>query len=356
MLLPGRRATLFRTEVIKTWVRVFAGDLTLVDEIIRNHAVQESLPEDSPMRAFADTTDSNERGMVHVQSQLVSLNTQVENLSAQFSNVIRDVENSQLSKTREFLGEFRRTLQGDLFGLFANRDRSSNNYDGLRYCFAHLKNQLEMNSIGATDPDFRVEIKSFIAALADEFFWKLGHKTPPEAAAFVLTVFNATVDLTFPRRIAWSSLSVTALFQKCILSRVRYWRCVERGVAYPNAKVAKDIQHSTFMNVKDFLTILQCVCLGLGEDDAATYTNVCEMIDGIMAMFPDIDCHSVVGDDIQVAYYTRVGNISKTPVHSDQSTLDGFVAAIGQTRMRQGSEDNDDEEPMLRRPSRRRIV
>ena len=341
MLLPGRRATVFRTEVIKTWVRVFAGDLTLVDEIIRNHAVQESLPDDSPMRAFSDATDSTERGAALVQSQLVSLSTQVESLSAQFANVTRDVENSQL-KTREFLGDFRRTLQGDLFGLFANRDRSnSNNYDGLRYCFAHLKNQLEMNSMGETDPDFRVEIKSFIAALADEFFWKLDHKTPPEAAAFVLTVFNTTVDLTFPRRIGWSSLSVTALFQKCILARVRYWRCVERGTAYPNAKVAKDIQHSTFMNVKDFLTILQCVCLGLGEGDAATYTNVCEMIDGIMAMFPDIDCHPVVGDDIQVAYYTRVGNNSNTTVNNDQSTLDGFVAAIGQTHMRQGTPSCD---------------
>ena len=134
MLLPGRRATVFRTEVIKTWVRVFAGDLTLVDEIIRNHAVQESLPDDSPMRAFSDATDSTERGAALVQSQLVSLSTQVESLSAQFANVTRDVENSQL-KTREFLGDFRRTLQGDLFGLFANRDRSnSNNYDGLRYC------------------------------------------------------------------------------------------------------------------------------------------------------------------------------------------------------------------------------
>ena len=45
---------MFRTAVIKTWVRVFAGDLTLVDELIRNHAIQESLPDDSPMRAFAD--------------------------------------------------------------------------------------------------------------------------------------------------------------------------------------------------------------------------------------------------------------------------------------------------------------
>lgn len=64
--LPGARATTFRTQIISKWIRVFGGDLSLIDEIVQNNEIQRALPENHPARAFGD-----EVGLFKKNSQYV---------------------------------------------------------------------------------------------------------------------------------------------------------------------------------------------------------------------------------------------------------------------------------------------
>lgn len=71
MCLPGARATAFRQTVAETWIRVFGGDVTLVNEIHQNRQIQESLPENHPGRAFGDAV-SERHGTEQVLSTAAS--------------------------------------------------------------------------------------------------------------------------------------------------------------------------------------------------------------------------------------------------------------------------------------------
>lgn len=55
--LPGARASAFRSTLADTWIRVFGGDETLVDDIRRNRQIQDNLPRDHPGRAFGEAVD-----------------------------------------------------------------------------------------------------------------------------------------------------------------------------------------------------------------------------------------------------------------------------------------------------------
>jgi len=61
MNLPGAKATAFRTILINCWVRVFGGDLTLIDEICEHHETQIQLPTNHPTRAFHDAVQQQQR-------------------------------------------------------------------------------------------------------------------------------------------------------------------------------------------------------------------------------------------------------------------------------------------------------
>lgn len=52
--LPGARASAFRATIVDTWIRVFGGDETLIDEIRRNREIQAQLPADHAGRVFGD--------------------------------------------------------------------------------------------------------------------------------------------------------------------------------------------------------------------------------------------------------------------------------------------------------------
>lgn len=71
MCLPGARATAFRATLADTWIRVFGGDLTLVDEIHRNREIQTQLPQHHPGRAFGDAV-SERHGTEQVLSTAAS--------------------------------------------------------------------------------------------------------------------------------------------------------------------------------------------------------------------------------------------------------------------------------------------
>ena len=58
MLLPGRAAAHVRKEAASTLVRFLGGDMSMVDEIARNHLTQTELDEDNPARIFGQTIES----------------------------------------------------------------------------------------------------------------------------------------------------------------------------------------------------------------------------------------------------------------------------------------------------------
>ena len=59
MLLPGKTAARVRKEAAAILVRYLGGDLSLVDEIARNHLTQQQLDEDDPARIFGQTVESD---------------------------------------------------------------------------------------------------------------------------------------------------------------------------------------------------------------------------------------------------------------------------------------------------------
>ena len=59
MLLPGRAAATVRKQAASTLVRYLGGDLSLVDEIARNHLDRQYLDEDAPARLFGQQVESD---------------------------------------------------------------------------------------------------------------------------------------------------------------------------------------------------------------------------------------------------------------------------------------------------------
>ena len=59
MLLPGRAAAHVRKQAASTLVRYLGGDLSMVEEIARNHLSQQELDEDDPARLFGQAVESD---------------------------------------------------------------------------------------------------------------------------------------------------------------------------------------------------------------------------------------------------------------------------------------------------------
>ena len=59
MLLPGRAAAHVRKQAASTLVRYLGGDMSLVEEVARNHLVQEELDEEHPARIFGQQVESD---------------------------------------------------------------------------------------------------------------------------------------------------------------------------------------------------------------------------------------------------------------------------------------------------------
>jgi len=59
MLLPGRAAANVRKQAASTLVRYLGGDMSMVEEIARNHLTQQQLEEDDPARIFGQAVESD---------------------------------------------------------------------------------------------------------------------------------------------------------------------------------------------------------------------------------------------------------------------------------------------------------
>jgi len=122
--------------------------------------------------------------------------------------------------------------------------------------YRHLVRSIESVSIeGTSDYDFRAEFNGFCITLSNVFFHTLSQKTSIAAADFIKNALN--VNVVFARPInRWSSLCTRTLIQACAVLRIRQWICKERGLAYPNDSVAKEIQHSTYLNVRCYFSLI----------------------------------------------------------------------------------------------------
>ena len=78
MLLPGRAAAHVRKEAASTLVRFLGGDMSMVEEIARNHLAQtEELDEGSPARIFGQTIESERVKRMREQVTIAELEVQL---------------------------------------------------------------------------------------------------------------------------------------------------------------------------------------------------------------------------------------------------------------------------------------
>ncbi len=97
-VLPGARATAFRTHLINTCIRVFGGDKTLVAEIQQNNEKYHALPINHPGRAFGDEVHSQPTTSTSLVPQRQSVDIQHEiqkglaEYTAQFQSQMADFQ------------------------------------------------------------------------------------------------------------------------------------------------------------------------------------------------------------------------------------------------------------------------
>ena len=108
---------------------------------------------------------------------------------------------------------------------------------------------------GATDYAFRAEFNGFCATIANVFYDTLQQNTANAAASLIKDALN--VDVHFARAmVRWSSLCTRTLLQGCLVLRVREWICQERGLTYPNDAIKREIQHSTYLNLRCYFSLI----------------------------------------------------------------------------------------------------
>jgi len=77
MLLPGRAAAHVRKQAASTLVRYLGGDLSMVDEIAKNHLSQQDLDEEDPARLFGQVVESEALSRKREAVQLGELELQL---------------------------------------------------------------------------------------------------------------------------------------------------------------------------------------------------------------------------------------------------------------------------------------
>ena len=90
MLLPGRKASVFRKNLAELFIRVLGGDARLADEIKEIGEFQDTLPADHPLRAFRDAVKQDnqvERAALAPDMQAV-----IKSVKEQFHQQFRDAE------------------------------------------------------------------------------------------------------------------------------------------------------------------------------------------------------------------------------------------------------------------------
>lgn len=220
----------------------------------------------------------------------------------------------------------------------------------LEYTFSDITRTVaHVDVSGLLSHDFRVHFLGFTNTIASIFYATFGNRSPQDTADLIGDILNIHINFASIPRI-WSSMSVRTLIQACSRLRIREWICKSRGIPYPNAVVDQEVQHSTFLHVRAFYSIIshtRRVWEDRGYDGDASLVNI---VDCFMGKFgEDLVCYDV-DDEIEYAYGARHPRRREIPAVTGggQTTLDGFVAP---TRKRMADEM---EEGLLPPQSRRR--
>ena len=173
------------------------------------------------------------------------------------------------------------------------------------HAYQHLSRSIgSIDANGVKDFDFRAEFSGFVFALADVFFGTLNKRSAADSSALVSEALNVTVEFGNPPR-RWSSVSLRAVFQACALRRVRYWLCKERGVDYPNAAIEREIQHSTFLNLRCYYSIHSHVARVWDSREYDGGLMLSRMVDSLLEKFGvDLEPYDVA-DELRFLYGAR---------------------------------------------------
>ncbi len=314
----------------------------LVD--LKNHILESLRGVGTAQAPPSYTPDENKVRGMFAETKAVIIAEMEEN-KKQMVNQFQTIAIETQMKT---IANVRQCVCDDVLPLLENSP--ANNSQGLKYTFAHVKTALESDAIeGATDFNFRVEWKGFSSALAGELFSKMKHRTQADAKILAKSAFN--VDVQFGSSKLWSSISLVALIQKCVLFRIRWWRCQKQNVRYPNPLIAKLIERSTYMNVGDLYSILMYIQQALSLETQESLSTINDMISTLQYHFPEMEFISEIGDAIDV----RFGVIGKQsplrPIAENQSRIDTYFRAGNVAD--ENDEDLSEDEPLTINRSKR---
>ena len=238
-------------------------------------------------------------------------------------------------------------IKSNLACLAVDTSSALANATGVFDChYHHLTRTINDVDVEGTDNfDFRSEFNGFVIAFADVTFSRLLIRSPESVAALITKILNVTVEFARPVR-RWSSLSTRTLFQACAVLRIREWVCRQRGLAYPDRTISREIQHSTYLNVRCFFSILCHIDRVWDEEDYDGGLAISKMVEEMISKFgADLQGYDVSNE---LTYTYGVKGPPPRSVHRPpgQQTLETFFNST--------SDDGDeDEQPLARRQNER---
>ncbi len=270
MVLPGKKAAAFRSNLADLFIRVLGGDETLAMEIKQIGEFEDSLPDTHPLRAVrmpapVEAPPPNYNGDVTAIVSTITnhIDQGMSDRFQVFHQHMEDRRSDDRDAVKKAMDELNESLSRT---MKANAERvemffvdQQNPGVDLTCRYTHLVKCIEsVNVSGASDFNFRSEFNGFCITLANVFFHTLQKKTPVDTAEFIKAFLN--VDVNFARSYRrWSSLCARTLIQACTVLRVRQWICKDRGLRYPDPEVTSEIKHSTYLSVRCYLSFLSHV-------------------------------------------------------------------------------------------------
>lgn len=228
-------------------------------------------------------------------------------------------------------------------------DTALANAMGAFECHYHhlIRTITDVDVEGTDNFDFRSEFNGFVIAFADVTFSRLLIRSPESVAALITKILNVTVEFARPVR-RWSSLSTRTLFQACAVLRIREWVCRQRGLTYPDSTISREIQHSTYLNVRCFFSILCHIDRVWDEEEYDGGLAISKMVEELIAKFgADLQGYDVVNE---LSYVYGVKAPPPRSVHRPpgQQTIESFFHPTSDEGENEQDED-EDERPLARR-------
>ncbi len=321
MVLPGRKASIFRSNLADLFIRVLGGDATLADDIKQIGEFQDTLPETHPLRNLRRHPSPivDRAPPPSYQNDVTNLLTIITDMDARFKQFQEQMERRRREDREDMMRAVERL--GTVIQANANRmdalmvDHQNPGID-LQCQYNHLIRSIDsVNVDGVTDYNFRAEFNAFCITIANVFFHTLEQKSSVATADFIKDLLN--VEVVFARPMTrWSSLCTRTLLQGCVVLRIHQWICKERGLTYPNAAVKNEIRHSTYLNLQCYFSLLSHFDRVWEEREYEGSVVLGNMISALFSKFgTDLNVYKIDG---KIDYHYGARRASDTSTHSVQ--------------------------------------